>query len=358
MEKFETRFPRIIARTVEKKKEIKNNLNEEYLKIRKKFAPYEIPEIERELFIDNIKDLESAVQKKVKKYRNRQEKSLLTERVRLLKMGGVGDCTRGDIRGGIHDPATSTIIIDRTNSDVVTHLHFIHERLHSEEPSAIKSTEKGWNWLWRGIDTFDGIFGMVSWGGIKEAVISELENQIYREKIKRHPFYQKEIEANEKITPWIKKLVTSEGWKEWIGDGGEKHEYEKKEIEEVYLSGFYAIPRIVALVENIERAAGTEESKLDELGSAVYSGLSNGELGISHPEERMQLTKLIDWIYKKSQEPEVQAKLKKFGFNFENPEQIFDQFAKATFTANPLLLRKIIEGSLGKNVFQAIKEKF
>ncbi|MBU4480950.1 hypothetical protein KKH59_01390 [Patescibacteria group bacterium] len=81
MEKFESRFPKIITRTPEEKKEIKERLEKDYLEFRKEIAPLEIPEDERDCYLPKIKDLETATRKIIEKYKGRREKPFPMERV-------------------------------------------------------------------------------------------------------------------------------------------------------------------------------------------------------------------------------------------------------------------------------------
>lgn len=245
-EKFEQRFPKIITRTPEGKKEIKERLEKDYLEFRKKIAPYEIPKTEREETLPIIKDMESVVRKVLEKFKKKPEKPFPPERVHLLKQGGVEAYTSGGKLGGFCNAAEQYIALDRTNSDVETVLIYLHERFHLASPTAIKITEGKAEPLWSGIIVYDkkGRIAQVNFGEIGEAIINELTNQVYQKEIKKNPRYQKEVKDNERILPWIKKLVRWKGW--------------DKKREKIYLSGFYAIPEMVELIKKLEEGEGAD----------------------------------------------------------------------------------------------------
>jgi hypothetical protein len=105
MEKFEHRFPKIITRTPEGKKEIKERLEKDYLEFRKKIAPYEIPKTEREETLPVIKDMESVARKVLEKYKKKSEKPFPPERIHLLKQGGVEAYLPSGASGGFCNQA-------------------------------------------------------------------------------------------------------------------------------------------------------------------------------------------------------------------------------------------------------------
>ncbi|MBU4299237.1 hypothetical protein KJ636_04295 [Patescibacteria group bacterium] len=157
MEKFEARFPKIIARTPEGKKEIKERLEKDYLEFRKEIAPYEISKTEREEALPIIKDMESVARKILEKYKKRPEKPFPLERVYLLRQGGIEAYTSGRALGGFCNPIEQYIALDRTNSDVETTLTYLHERFHLASPTAVKMIEGEPKPLWSGIFVFDKI---------------------------------------------------------------------------------------------------------------------------------------------------------------------------------------------------------
>lgn len=340
MEKFEARFPKIIATTPEKKKKIKEELKKRYLEFREKIAPYEIPRTEKDRYI--ISDMESVVRKVLKKYKKKPEKPFPIERIYLLRPGfvDVETITRGRITAAFVDPVGRFIVLNRTPSDVETALSFVHERFELGLPTAVKISEGRLRTLWSGITVYDKERERVYFNPMKEAVIAELTNQVYQEEIKKDPLYQKEMTDNERILWWIKKISQQKGW--------------DRETEGIYLSGFYAIPEIVEIVNTVEEAYRSEEEKLAYLGyieMAISGFISRfGRGGAERIEERIKLAKLINEIFGKSKEPGVQ-------FKFKDRQEIFDEFARAVFTANPLRMRKIIEGTLGKDAFKSFVEE-
>jgi hypothetical protein len=149
------------------------------------------------------------------------------------------------------------------------------------------------------------------------------------------------VKDNERILPWIKKLVEWNKWKGW-----------DKKRERIYLSGFYAIPEMVELIKKLEEGKGVDwpyAIKLMNLVGAIDGPL---RLRLRTPkiEKRVELAELLDEIFEKSKEPEAK-------FKFKNRQEIFNEFAEANFTANPLKIRRIIEGVLGKDAFKSFVEK-
>lgn len=109
---------------------------------------------------------------------------------------------------------------------------------------------------------------------------------------------------------------------------------------------------MVELIKKLEEGEGAAYPyaiKLMNLVGAIDGPLRQ-RLRTTRIEKRVELAELLDEIFKKSKEPEAK-------FKFKNSQEIFDEFARATFTANPLKIRKIIEGSLGKDAFKSFVEK-
>lgn len=339
---FEARFPKIITRTEEEKKEAKEMLKKDYLEFRKKIAPYEISKIEREETLPIIEDMESVARKVLEKFKKKPEKPFPLERTRLLKQGGVEAYPPSGASGGFCNAAEQYIALDRTNSDVETVLIYLHERFHLASPTAIKITEGKAEPLWSGIVVHEhdkkGRIAQVDFGEIGEAIIDELTNQVYQKEIKKNSRYQKEVKDNERILRWIKKLAKWKGW--------------DKKTEKIYLSEFYAVPEMVELIKKLEEGEGANwpyAIKLMNLVGAIDGSLRQ-RLRVAKIEKRVELAELLDEIFKKSKDPEAK-------FKFKNRQEIFDEFAKANFTANPLKIRRIIEGVLGKNAFKSFIEK-
>ncbi|MBU4480951.1 hypothetical protein KKH59_01395 [Patescibacteria group bacterium] len=187
-------------------------------------------------------------------------------------------------------------------------------------------------------------------------MIEELTNRVYQEQILKDPFYGEEAKVNEKIIFWIKKLAKKVPWAS----------FDDKEKKRIYFTSFYGNPQIVEkivkeLEEEIPEKKLTSGEKIpwnDEFKiSHLWTEIHRSKL-ITRITERIEIIELFNEIYKKAKEPKVRANLKsELGFEFKNRQEIFDEFAMATFTANPLRMRKIIEGVLGEDAFKSFVEK-
>lgn len=263
-----------------------------------------------------------------------------TDRIFLLKSGGVEALTEGEIKRGVCNSFNQTIAVDRsTNSNALLASVTAHELLHMNSYHSSQVVErKSWS-LFKKTESMPYRSGISMkgreeegdyFGLAEEAIIATLSRKFFDEVIVQDPLYREEMEKTAKIKDWLINFAQNH-----IPEEENRNKFIAT-IEDILI--FPESDKVCQILYD----SNTEDNyKMGFFMGYFEDNLKSGDITQERPEEREKFNRVLDRIVTSSK-----GKVDR--------NQLFDQFARAHFTGNYLPLARTIEDVLGKGSFREI----
>jgi hypothetical protein len=171
---------------------------------------------------------------------------------------------------------------------------------------------------------------------LEEAIVAELTDRLYHEKIATDPSFHSEMQALDHVKAWVRRVFQKAG-------------RTSPEQQDEMLKYFRAItPGAAAnLLPVLESGKLDENYKIRYLAGNLQALMEKGELGIvERYDERKKLHNLLDELVKRNPHDGPSS----------TKEELFAEFARANFTGNYLALARIVEDRMGKGAFRRLAE--
>jgi hypothetical protein len=222
---------------------------------REKRSHYEVYPTEREFSI--IADAFAAVDSVISRY-GQKAQAFSREQIHIVQPGAVEEITKGKFATAYHNWLISQITVDRQSTEIGLAVVIAHEMFHGNGPK-----------------TPEGKVPSPLWRMVEEGIVSRLEFQAYQT-LRNNPDYQKEIEATDRIKPWMSKLMERAGM--------------ETSVRAQILDNLYAFPLKDA--QNIIRcfeSGQTEEYKLGYLSGSLKRLLQEDKLAVRGRVDEMKI---------------------------------------------------------------------
>lgn len=298
------------------------------------FIPYEAPKTPRDERI--IEERTWAVDGFIKFFGGKPRK-IEKERIHLLKPGSVEDYSGGDMKDAFCDALSNCLSVDRYASDVATAVNIQHELFHLESPKIFQWLNGTMRLRRLGLRTFEPP-GKSRLTGLDEALIAEVNYQLFDKNIKNNPLYREELKIVEEIKPWVRKYL-----EKWGLD---------KIRQEIYLSDIYTVIGAEKLLKFLE-SDKSEGEKMDYLAEIIKNPRRDCKL--------MKFERFDEWINFSRLADEI---ITKSNGEVRNVWEVIDMFARVQFAPNDKFAKKLedlkinIERILGEGAFEKIEKTF
>lgn len=228
---------------------------------RERRAQYEVQPTEKELSV--IADAFVAVDLVISRY-GQKAQAFSREQIHIVQPGAVEKITEGAFRGAYYNWLISQITVDRQSSDIGLAVGVAHEMFHGNGPHTANGKVPG--------DSFQII---------DEGIVGELEFQAYQV-LRNNPTYKEEIEATDRIKPWMDELMKRAGM--------------ESSARELVLNNLYAFPledarKIIRCFESGQE----EDYKLGYLSGSLKRLLHEDKLALrGRTDERKMFYRLLE----------------------------------------------------------------